>query len=85
MLTVFGAVAQLEREYIRQRQAEGIAIAVAQGKFKGRKPVEYPKQWEKYYKMIKDGAMNNVEAMKLMDLKKTTFYKLVKDYECSCN
>ncbi|PKM60395.1 MAG: resolvase [Firmicutes bacterium HGW-Firmicutes-4] len=85
MLTVFGAVAQLEREYIRQRQAEGIAIAVAQGKFKGRKPVEYPKQWDKYYKMIKDGAMTNVEAMKLMDLKKTTFYKLVKDYECNCN
>ena len=82
MLTVFGAVAQLEREYIRQRQAEGIAIAVAQGKFKGRKPVEYPKQWDKYYKMIKDGAMTNVEAMKLMDLKKTTFYKLIKDYEC---
>ena len=85
MLTVFGAVAQLEREYIRQRQAEGIAIAVAQGKFKGRKPVEYPKQWDKYYKMIKDGAMTNVEAMKLMDLKKTTFYKLIKDYECNCN
>lgn len=85
MLTVFGAVAQLEREYIRQRQAEGIAIAVAQGKFKGRKPVEYPKQWDKYYKMIKDGAMTNVEAMKLMDLKKTTFYKLIKDYECKCN
>lgn len=85
MLTVFGAVAQLEREYIRQRQAEGIAIAVAQGKFKGRKPIEYPKQWDKYYKMIKDGTMTNVEAMKLMDLKKTTFYKLVKDYECNCN
>jgi len=85
MLAVFGAVAQLEREYIRQRQAEGIAIAVAQGKFKGRKPIEYPKQWDKYYKMIKDGAMTNVEAMKLMDLKKTTFYKLVKDYECNCN
>lgn len=81
MLTIFGAVAQLERDYIRQRQAEGIAIAVEQGKFKGRKPVEYPKQWDKYYKMIKDGAMTNVEAMKLMDLKKTTFYKLIKEYE----
>jgi Site-specific recombinases, DNA invertase Pin homologs len=81
VIIVFGAVAQLEREYIRQRQAEGIAIAVTQGKFKGRKPVE----WDKYYKMIRDGAMTNVEAMKLMDLKKTTFYKLVKDYECNCN
>lgn len=31
MLTVFGAVAELEREYILQRQREGIAIAKAQG------------------------------------------------------
>src|SRR5665647_2358397 len=37
MLTIFGAVAQLERDYLRQRQAEGIAIAVEQGRFKGRK------------------------------------------------
>lgn len=81
MLTIFGAVAQLERDYIRQRQAEGIAIAVEQGKFKGRKAIEYPKQWDKYYSMIKDKTMTNIEAMKLMDLKKTTFYKLIKDYE----
>ena len=32
MLTVFGAVAQLERDYILQRQKEGIAIAKANGK-----------------------------------------------------
>ena len=31
MLTIFGAVAELEREYILQRQREGIAIAKAQG------------------------------------------------------
>lgn len=35
MLTVFGAVAELEREYILQRQQEGIEIAKAQGKYKG--------------------------------------------------
>ena len=40
MLTVFGAVAELEREYILQRQQEGIAIAKKQGKYKGRKPIE---------------------------------------------
>ena len=37
MLTVFGAVAQLEHDYILQRQKEGIAIAKSQGKYKGRK------------------------------------------------
>ena len=36
MLTIFGAVAELEREYILQRQREGIAIAKSEGKYKGR-------------------------------------------------
>ena len=38
MLTVFAAVAELEREYILRRQHEGIAIAKEQGKYTGRKP-----------------------------------------------
>lgn len=42
MLTIFGAVAELEREYILQRQREGIAIAKAQGAYKGRKPIQRP-------------------------------------------
>lgn len=42
MLTVFGAVAELEREYILQRQQEGIAIAKANGVYKGRKPIQRP-------------------------------------------
>ena len=40
MLTVFGAGAELEREYILQRQREGIAIAKANGVYKGRKPIQ---------------------------------------------
>ena len=43
MLTVFGAVAELEREYILQRQREGIAIAKQNGVYKGRKPIEHPR------------------------------------------
>lgn len=42
MLTIFGAVAELEREYILQRQKEGIAIAKTQGRYQGRKPIERP-------------------------------------------
>ena len=34
---------------------EGIAIAVTADKYKGRKPIEYPKLWERYYKMMQDG------------------------------
>lgn len=40
MLTVFGALAELERENILERQREGIAIAKEQGKYKGRKPID---------------------------------------------
>ena len=39
MLTVFGALSELERESILQRQREGIEIAKAEGKYKGRKPI----------------------------------------------
>lgn len=81
MLTIFGAVAQLERDYIKDRQMEGIAIAKEEGKFKGRKPIEYPKQWDKYYKMMKEGTIKGIDVMRILDLKKTTFYKLVKQYE----
>ena len=40
MLTIFGAVSELERSYILSRQAEGIAVAKSLGKYKGRKPKE---------------------------------------------
>ncbi|MCJ7690988.1 MAG: recombinase family protein [Clostridiaceae bacterium] len=81
MLTIFGAVAQLERDYLKDRQMEGIAIAVTAGKYKGRKPIEYPKLWERYYKMVQDGDISGVDVMKILGLKKTTFYKLINQYE----
>lgn len=81
MLTVFGAVAQLERDYLKDRQTEGIAVAKDNGVYKGRKAVEYPKQWDKYYKMMAEGTIKQVDVMKILDLKKTTFYKLIKGYE----
>src|SRR5271170_4802169 len=39
LLSVMGAFAQFERELIRERQREGIAIAKRAGKYRGRKPV----------------------------------------------
>ncbi len=38
LLSVMGAFAQFERELIRERQREGIAIARREGKYRGRKP-----------------------------------------------
>ena len=37
--------------------------------------------WERYYKMMQDGDISGVDVMKILDLKKTTFYKLINQYE----
>lgn len=77
MLTVFGAVAELEREYILQRQKEGIAIAKEKGVYKGRKPIEHPKFTE-VVSIWKNGTITATEAMKRLDMKPSTFYRKVK-------
>ena len=77
MLTVFGAVAELEREYILQRQREGIAIAKEQGKYKGRKPIDAP-EFEQVTSKWKSGAIAAAEAMRTLRMTKTTFYRKVK-------
>lgn len=77
MLTVFGAVAELEREYILQRQREGIAIAKEQGKYKGRKPIDAP-EFEQVTARWKSGAITAAEAMRTLHMTKTTFYRKVR-------
>lgn len=77
MLTVFGAVAELEREYILQRQREGIVIAKKQGKYKGRKPLEIP-EFEQIVGKWRNGAITAAEAMRVLHMSKTTFYRRVK-------
>ena len=44
MLSVLGAVAQFERDLIRERQEEGIALAKKRGTYKGRKKALSPEQ-----------------------------------------
>lgn len=78
MLTVFGAVAELEREYILQRQKEGIAIAKQNGVYKGRKPIEHPK-FREVVAIWKEGEITATEAMKRLDMKPSTFYRKVKE------
>ena len=79
MLTIFGAVAELEREYILQRQKEGIAIAKQKGVYKGRKPIEHPKFTEVVL-LWQQNKITAVEAMKRLDMKPSTFYRKVKKY-----
>ncbi len=77
MLTVFGAVAELEREYILQRQREGIAIAKANGIYKGRKPIQ-PPELEKVMTRWQRREITAAEAMRQMGMSKSTFYRRAK-------
>lgn len=75
-------VAEKERESIRARQAEGIAIAKSQGKYQGRKAITVDKeQFEKLYAEVIRGERTNRYVMQKMDLKPNTYYRLVNEYK----
>ena len=80
MLTVFGALAELERENILERQREGIAIAKGAGKYKGRKPLEVDEaQFKDACKRWRAGKITATAAMQEVGLKPNTFYRRVKE------
>ena len=83
IIEVYTSIAQQERETLLTRQAEGIAEAKAKGKHLGRPVLELPKEWDKLYKEWKQGKIKAVEFMELVNMKKPTFYKKVKEYEVS--
>jgi len=82
MLAVFAAIAELERDYILQRQSEGIAIAKKAGKYKGRKRIESDKnRFESVYKSWQDGEITATKAMSRLSLTKSTFYRRAREFE----
>ncbi|SCM96231.1 Putative resolvase [Bacillus mycoides] len=87
-LSLLSYVADQERKKIRQRQAEGIAVAKSQGKHLGRPPFNLSalsqKQLiiiEETYAKWKKREITSVRFMELLGLKKNTFYKILKEYE----
>ena len=78
MLTVFAAVAELEREYILQRQKEGIALARQAGKYKGRKPIDRT-TLQPVLEEYRKGHLTAVQAMRKMGVSKSTFYRIVSE------
>lgn len=81
VLQLLSYVAEQERAFIKQRQAEGIKLAKEKGKRLGKPPIEYPENWDNVYKIWKSGAITAREAMKQLNLKPTSFYKLAKKYK----
>ena len=81
MLTVFSAMASLEREQILERQREGIAIAKEKGVYEGRQKMKIDKEkFESVVSRWRKGEMTATEAMKLLNLKPNTFYRRVKEW-----
>lgn len=77
LIEVLGTIAQQERETIKSRQAEGIAVAKAKGVKFGRPQAAYPDNWLPVIKQWKSGEITATKAMELTQTKRTTFYKLV--------
>lgn len=80
VLTLFGALAELERDCILERQAEGIEIAKAQGKYKGRQPKKIDqKAFIKMCEEWRKGERTAVSIQKKFNISAQTFYRWVKE------
>lgn len=75
VLQILAYVAETERTFIRQRQAEGIAIAKAKGIRFGRSKTTTPANFELYYEMWKSGEISSRNAAELLQMSHTTFYR----------
>ncbi len=81
VLIIFGAIAELEREYILQRQKEGIEIAKQQGKYKGRKPKSLKNN--SVYEKWCSGEVTAVKAAKILGISRSTLYRHAKENRTS--
>ena len=92
MLTIFGAFAELEREYTRQRAREGIEampidpktgkkISLRNGRPTGRPTREFPKNWEKIYQDYKNKEYSVQELSRMCNIPRSSFYVLIKKWE----
>ncbi len=79
VLQILSYVANKERENIRKRQADGIALAKAQGKPLGRPKAQKPDNWDEVYTKWVNKDITAVKAMEILGLKPNTFYKFVNE------
>ena len=79
MLTLIGAINQFERENLLLRQKEGIAVAKSQGKYKGRKPLEFDQQYlNEVLQAVRNKTITVVKASELLGVSRATVYNLLK-------
>ena len=85
LLTILGAVAEMERELIVERVKEGIEKAkkfgTRSGQPIGRPQRTLPKDFEKYYKKWKLKKIKGIEFAKLIGVSRATVYRYINEYE----
>lgn len=80
MLSMIGAINQFERENLLERQREGIAIAKAKGKYKGRKEISI-ENFKEYYEKYMRREVSKSELAKELNISRPTLDKLIKNYK----
>ena len=82
VLQVMAYFAQTERESIRQRQAEGIAIAKKNRAYKGRQPIHYDEYlFQQLHKSWKEGDITQQYMCKKIGVSRTTLYRILKQHK----
>lgn len=81
LLELYAAMAQAEIEKKEKRQREGIAAKRSRGEWDdyGRPCIKKPSNWDEVISRWKNGDITAVQAMKLTGIKKSSFYKMVKN------
>ncbi|WP_134704921.1 recombinase family protein [Ammoniphilus sp. YIM 78166] len=85
ILQLLSYMAEDERKRIRERQEEGIRVAIRNGVKFGRKKFEIDEKFKSAYYDWKQNKITAVEAMKIVGMKSNTFYRRVKEHELSIN
>lgn len=78
MVTMLGAIYEFERANLLERQKDGIAVAKKEGKYKGRKKIPKPANWQEIYNEWKTRKITAKKACEMLNLKPNTFYNFVK-------
>lgn len=77
ILTVIGAINEFERTNLLERQREGIAIAKAKGKYRGRKAINIA-DFESHYERYKKRELSKKQLAEELNISRPTLDKLIK-------
>ena len=80
MLTMIGAINEFERMNLLERQREGIALAVQEGKYKGRKEVRI-ENFASHYERYMRREVNKAQLAKELNISSPTLDKLIREHE----